>query len=938
MKFNMPIPRNEIHGAKWWKFDFHNHTPASFDYGKGHNQQNLKNVTARQWLLDYMANEIDCVAITDHNSGEWIDILKAEYSIMERENPTGFRPIFIFPGVELSVSGGFHVLAIFDPSRGTADIDSLLGRVGFLEGSKGESEAVTEKACSAVIEEVTRMEGVAIPAHVNLDGSGLFKKQQGITLKQTLSTDGLLAIEITDTTLPKPPMYDELKLSLAQVIGSDSHHPVGEPECRIGKWFTWVKMEKPSLEALRLALHDGIDGVVRFDEEPKNPNEVHQRFFLKKLIVKNGFKTGLGGVPLEVNFSPWFSTLIGGRGTGKSTVLNFLRIVLDQGKDMPAPMLSDFRSFCDVGKRGGGGMLRDNTEIEVFIMKDGREIKLKWENGTNERKESIHGINGDWEEYRVISNVNEQYPLNIFSQKELYELTKDPKTLIRNIDREFDKISIDARREELEKTWMQKRNEIRQLESGINEESNFISELQGIEARIKTIEEAWNDPVLRQYESVQKASDLFNKTRKFRSKFGDTLDHLERQFETLSYQEDLKDLIDEASWNTVNSLNEGLSGLKDSIDSLKQLFVEFDTNVSERLASLPWNHISADISSKYNEQIGNLTQKGQGLGKGEHERLLQRREFLNSKLVTINTQRTRLQCLLDEARAQYEEIISLEKETRVRRKEVIDRINSRIGNAGFGDGQNDLSLLLKYDEMGDANSAEQAIRNLIRKSGDTFSNEILTTSEGEPSGGIIHRLINADVGDMRWQERERIVSELSSLTEETPGKYGKRFARHIESLSNNTPEDIDRILLWVPEDKIKLFLRRGRNTQQIETGSAGQRTAAMLSLLMALNDSPLIIDQPEDDLDTRLITDLVVEGVKRLKRSRQLIVVTHNPNVTVNGCAENIVEMRFIGGQISANVYGALQNKECRLAICDVMEGGKKALDNRYFRISKAIS
>lgn len=62
-------------GARWWKFDFHSHTPASNDYGKGINQDQHKKITPKEWLLSFMRAEIDCVAITDHNSGGWIDLL-----------------------------------------------------------------------------------------------------------------------------------------------------------------------------------------------------------------------------------------------------------------------------------------------------------------------------------------------------------------------------------------------------------------------------------------------------------------------------------------------------------------------------------------------------------------------------------------------------------------------------------------------------------------------------------------------------------------------------------------------------------------------------------------------------------------------------------------------------------------------------------------------
>ena len=75
----------------------------------------------------------------------------------------------------------------------------------------------------------------------------------------------------------------------------------------------------------------------------------------------------------------------------------------------------------------------------------------------------------------------------------------------------------------------------------------------------------------------------------------------------------------------------------------------------------------------------------------------------------------------------------------------------------------------------------------------------------------------------------------------------------------------------------------------------------------------------------------------RYQKSQQAIVVTHNPNIPVNGAAEQIVHMDFKRGQIVCQSSGALQNIEIRGAVCDVMEGGREALRNRYYRISQAL-
>ena len=118
-------------GSRWWKFDFHTHTPASTDTPWYRNGLTL---TPWDWLLKYMAAGIDCVAVTDHNSGAWIDPLKAAYAAMKAladsgQAPAGFRDLTLFPGVEITVSGGFHLLAIFDPTQTTRTITDLLAGV-----------------------------------------------------------------------------------------------------------------------------------------------------------------------------------------------------------------------------------------------------------------------------------------------------------------------------------------------------------------------------------------------------------------------------------------------------------------------------------------------------------------------------------------------------------------------------------------------------------------------------------------------------------------------------------------------------------------------------------------------------------------------------------------------------------------------------------------
>lgn len=107
----------------------------------------------------------------------------------------------------------------------------------------------------------------------------------------------------------------------------------------------------------------------------------------------------------------------------------------------------------------------------------------------------------------------------------------------------------------------------------------------------------------------------------------------------------------------------------------------------------------------------------------------------------------------------------------------------------------------------------------------------------------------------------------------------------------------------------------------------------MLAFLLVHGEEPLVLDQPEDDLDNHLIYELVVQQIRGRKQTRQLIVVTHNPNIVVNGDAELVHVMDFRQGQCRVVQAGALQEIKIRDEVCRVMEGGREAFERRYRRI-----
>ncbi len=129
----------------------------------------------------------------------------------------------------------------------------------------------------------------------------------------------------------------------------------------------------------------------------------------------------------------------------------------------------------------------------------------------------------------------------------------------------------------------------------------------------------------------------------------------------------------------------------------------------------------------------------------------------------------------------------------------------------------------------------------------------------------------------------------------------------------------------------------GSGFRSIQEGSPGQKTAALLAFLLSYGNEPIVLDQPEDDLDNHLIYALIVTQLRNIKQTRQVIVVTHNANIVVNGDAELVIALVVRNGQTHIETAGSLQEKSVRKTICDVMEGGEKAFEQRYRRIALEV-
>lgn len=151
-----------------------------------------------------------------------------------------------------------------------------------------------------------------------------------------------------------------------------------------------------------------------------------------------------------------------------------------------------------------------------------------------------------------------------------------------------------------------------------------------------------------------------------------------------------------------------------------------------------------------------------------------------------------------------------------------------------------------------------------------------------------------------------------------------------DKFSNDTLSSMAKV---IPEDKLQIKIVDENGEIDINEGSPGQKSAAILAFILNSGENPLIIDQPEDDLDNSLIYSLIVKSIRTMKNKRQIIIVTHNPNIPVLGDAEGIIVLeRNNQGKVTfrkSKKTGCIEEKLIREGICEIMEGGEDAFRKR---------
>lgn len=825
----------------------------------------------RQFVDECLKLDIELLAITDHwnyrNSEKLARLARSE-------------GICVLPGFEANSQEGIHILVIFPESTARDDIERVIATCGGQVGKSGTGTATFEQ----IVETATAEGALAIPAHANVPSSSLFIATHGESLQRKVKNPKLLAIGITPS---QPEAKDQRAIvanerpfkrsnQLAFIHADDVCKPSDLSEVGATSWF---RMSEVGFDGLSLALRTGETRVrVR---QPEGFNRVN----LISIEWKGGFFDGQ-----VVEIADDLTALIGGRGSGKSTVIESIRFVLGL-EPIGSNAKRDFESFTSE-------VLGTGAQVTLEVQGAGVMAPVYRVKRTVGSAASVFDQNDQELPLEVSEVVGD---IDIFSQHELAEIATDAEYVTQLIERRYLKSSFDDQTRELQKQLADNRETLLGLRAARLQAEEDASELDELNRRLEHFKEQGIE------EKLSLKTDIEDQ-RALLSRFAHSKAGLDEQLSAVLQTVRQVPVFDSGDERPESGFVESVRTIRGrlvqsferSIQDLRETLREFDRDVDNLKRELEQSAKQAE------DQIA------------EAERQLAEQ---GAQVDSFNQTKSRLR-ELDGASARFSELESQTERAQQRRlalKSELDSLMSQRRKA------------LKAACTAGTNASRQLINLRLTPGSQASSVRKLIEAEVDPRSKKIFEHIESDqfevddfVSALRDGADALQKKGLSAAQAEKLAAKGELLALKIEELPN-----CDQVNILLKVDSAGVH----DPYKPMKSLSKGQRATTLLLLLLAQDDGILVLDQPEDDLDNHFIYSGIVRKMRELKGKRQIVVGTHNANIPVLGDAEQIVCLDADGkrGSVLTDGTGSIDNRVVRTHVEKILEGGKEAFAKRSF-------
>lgn len=835
---------------------------------------------------------ISVLAITDHN-----DVA----SVPDFRAAAEGRGVHVFPGFELSSSEGVHVLCIYPPDATQDQLGRYLGAFGITNTTS--SADLLSAGFVEILAKVREQGGVTIAAHVT-GKNGLFTALQGQARVRAWQCADLLAIQIPGPVEDLPPEYRpiventnphyrrahpaEERLALAVVNAKDV---VKAADLEDHAATCWIKMSKVSIDGLRQAF---LDPGSRIRLNPKQGQlEPEKHAELVSIAWQGGFLDGA-----TVRLNPNLNVLVGGRGTGKSTIVESIRAVLG---------LSPIGDEATKAHEGiVRHVLRNGTKISLGVRVHRPAARAYTIERTLPNPPIVKDERGE------VSNLTPRDVLpriEVYGQHEISELTKSREKLTRLLERFVEREdAAEQRRSDLKREMERNRHAILDVRRELVQIAERLAALPGLEETLKRFQEAGLEERLKEQSLLVREEQVLESIPERLATVRECLEALkqsvpiDRAFLSAKALQDLpgKEILDRLN-PVFEVLNQDLAAI---VASLEEALARADQGVEQVRAA--WNQRRQAVQEAYENIL----------------RDLQRLRVDGEEFIRLRRQIEELRPL----RERQEQAERREKEYVERRRKLL---------AEWED--------FKAEEFRRLDRAAQKVRERLQG---RMQVEVTAAGNREP----LFEVLRTDIGGRLSEAIETLrgAADLSltrfvEAARKGAGALSNEFGiiqAQAERIAKADPE----VLLRIEELDLPSTTAIRLNTapqgeppdwKALEDLSTGQKATAVLLLLLLESDAPLVVDQPEDDLDNRFITEGIVPRMREEKQRRQFVFSTHNANVPVLGDAELIIGLTAAGAadrgraRIAAEHVGSIDDRSVRELVEEILEGGKEAFERR---------
>jgi ABC-type cobalamin/Fe3+-siderophores transport system ATPase subunit len=950
--------------SRFRRVALHLHSPESDDWNKtGDRRLNERTEflapSGEARFIAVLKPHFDLVVITDH--------MKCSYASRVSKATVADEGFRVLPGMEVNfrpeaamTTMRLHLLAVLPEDGSPEQFSRLFANVKDIpdDADRNGQEEVKGVALAAWIRAIHDAEGICVAAHVDnpqgaryhfrqtgrdilklfaVDGCEKNQQEQDISnaVKDFLFGVGFDAVEVAKASNERHYRWfsesANRDVSIPVTMKLDAHC-IEDFDCE--DRVTWIKMTTLSLRGLRDALMFPETRVSFKTDLPTPPSP-------RLLGVEIIGDTNSFFERVRVAFAENLNCLIGPRGSGKSTVVEALRYVFGYNRT-----LNELDTTNKLSGRIRGMQVANLTGCLPRVVyqtqaKDTRVLEATFD-PNEDYATKVYTADGEPLNVPDLEACGE-YPLRLFGWSEIETLGRDAARQRDLLDRLIPELpAAKHERDELRARLRSNRAEVDQV---VSELKTFYTRQNGLIRRFvehKTVFEKLNTDAVKKHfaaldlaQAKQRVLELLslNVARlAARLKELDAVTLREGLDEVLTVAEqDLRDwwLTDElSSLRVVDAETDVQKQQAAAAEILKSFSALLDQHITGTKQAV--EEIQARIRAAFADDSS--MQKIADLRANAEKRLRDvsslRDEYLKSWKRLQDTLAAR-QGTADALVACHERIAGIRSLHNVKIEEGLNRY--------FADR---LKISLRFDPGGDTQRFGEALARLKVASSVAAQYQRRRIAETLAAHfnpiTLVRALLNGDLGQVAGKHpvgdpTNQITTAEAQKAMDAWRPWGRDELAEVDWLADEGGplrglmelQEVE----WDDHESILL------NDRPVGELSPGQRSSAMLPLIALAEPTPLVIDQPEDNLDNRLVGHVLTDILASLKEKRQIIVCTHNPNIVVSGDAEQVVVLDAISDRKGEVLrHGSIDNQDIVQSVIDIMEGGADAFRARQQR------